>query len=118
MFCEKTYFNDSYNTPYFMLAVVGVINTIVLLIYDIFFYYFNRDISRIIIGFQKNIKNVENVFGFILDLILGLFCNMGIWLNIYYFTPCHFFICEYISEYIIYLMNANILKKNFIQPLI
>ena len=109
----KKYFNESYNTPYFMLTVVGSINAIVLLIYDIFAYYFNRDISGVIIGFQKNIKNALNFFGFILDLILGLFWNMGIWLTIYYFTPCHFFICEYISEYIIYLMNANDSNEKF-----
>ena len=109
----KKYFNESYNTPYFMLTVVGSINAIVLLIYDIFAYYFNRNISGVIIGFQKNIKNALNFFGFILDLILGLFWNMGIWLTIYYFTPCHFFICEYISEYIIYLMNANDSNEKF-----
>ena len=109
----KKYFNESYNTPYFMLTVVGSINAIVLLIYDILAYYFNRNISGVIIGFQKNIKNALNFFGFILDLILGLFWNMGIWLTIYYFTPCHFFICEYISEYIIYLMNANDSNEKF-----
>ena len=58
----KKYFNESYNTPYFMLTVVGSINAIVLLIYDIFAYYFNRNISGVIIGFQKNIKNALKFF--------------------------------------------------------
>ena len=32
---------------------------------------------------------------------------MGIWLTIYFFTPCHFFISDYISKYIEYLINNN-----------
>ena len=45
----------------------------------IFAYNFNREISGIIIGFQENITSVGNFFGFILDIILNFFWNLGIW---------------------------------------
>ena len=41
-----------------------------------------------------------------LEIILQLCWNLGIWLTIYYLTPCHYFISEYISEYIYYIQNA------------
>ena len=109
----KKYFNECYNTPFFLLTVIGTINAIALLIYDIFAYYFKRDISGVIIGFQENINNVADVFSFILDLILDFIWNIGIWLTIYYFTPCHFFISEYFSEFINYWMNSINSKEDF-----
>ena len=35
------------------------------------------------------------------------------WLTVYYFTPCHFFISEYFSEYINYWMNSINSKEDF-----
>ena len=109
----KKYFNECFNTPFFMLTIIGTINAIALLIYDIFVYFFKRDISGVIIGFQENINNIADVFAFILDLILDFIWNIGIWLTIYYFTPCHFFISEYFSEYINYSMNSINSKEDF-----
>ena len=99
--------NDFYKSPYFMMFIIGVVNTSLLIIYDIFAYNFNREISGIIIGFQENITSVGNFFGFILDIILNFFWNLGIWLTIYFFTPCHFFICEYINEYFRFMKDNN-----------
>ena len=65
--------NDFYKSPYFMMFIIGVVNTSLLIIYDIFAYNFNREISGIIIGFQENITSVGNFFGFILDIILNFF---------------------------------------------
>ena len=70
-------------------------------------YKFNRDISGIIIGFQKNIINVVNVLEFILDIAIKFIWNLGIWLTIYYFSPCHYFISGYISDYINYIIIAS-----------
>ena len=109
----KKYFNDYYNTPYFMLFIVGTINAFLLLLYDIFAYYFNKDISGVIIGFQKNIKNISDVFEFILDLILDFILNLGIQLTIYYFSPCHYFISEYCVQYINYLINSRKSNEDF-----
>ena len=94
----KKYMNDFNQIPYFIMSIIGPINSFLLLIFDIYAYYFYRDISGIIIGFQKNINNALNIFGFLFALILEFFANLGIWLTIYHFTPCHFFISEYIKE--------------------
>ena len=39
--------------------------------------------------------------------------NLGIWLTIYYFTPCHYFISECISEYAYYMVSAVDSKEEF-----
>ena len=83
--------------------MIGIINTALLLIFDIFAYFLNRDISGIIIGFQKNINSALNVFYFIGTLIFEFLWVLGIKLTIYYFTPCHFSLLEYIAEYISYI---------------
>jgi len=104
---KKKYMIDLSKSPYLMMFMIGIINSFLLFIYDIFAYNFNRDISGIIIGFQNNIKSVGNFFAFILDLILAFIWSLGIWLTIYFFTPCHFFICDYINEYIQYLIKYS-----------
>ena len=109
----KKYMVYFYNTPYFMIFIIGIINVFLLLVFDLFAYFFNREISGIIIGFKKNITSALNFFEFILDLIVEFIWNLGIWLTVYYFTPCHFFISEYISEYIYYMRNAFNSDDNF-----
>ena len=71
----------------------------------------NPDISGIISGFRDNIKSIGEAFLFILDLILQDIWNLGIWLTVYYLTPCHYFISEYISEYVYYMIEAR--DKNY-----
>ena len=102
----KRYMMKSFATPYFLMFTVGIINSTLLLIYDVFAYFLNKDVSGIIIGFQNNIQHVGHAFAYILDLIVQSFWIHGIWLTIYYFSPCHYFISEYISEYIYYIMTA------------
>ena len=99
----KKYMNDFYKTPYFIMFMIGIINTVLLLIFDIFAYFLNKDISGIIIGFQKNINSALKVFYFIGTLIFEFLWVLGIKLTIYYFTPCHFSLLEYIAEYISYI---------------
>ena len=109
----KKYMNDLYKTPYLMMLVIRIVDSLLLIIYDIIAYNFNRDLSGIIIGFKNNITSVGNFFAFVLDIILTFIWNLGIWLTVYYFSPCHFFISEYISEYIIYLSDIRTLKSDF-----
>ena len=42
----------------------------------------------------------------ILELFVQSLTSFGMWLTIYYFSPCHFFISEYIAEYILYIVSA------------
>ena len=88
---KKKYMSLFYNSPYFMMLVIGAVNIILVLIYDAFAYNLNPDISGIIIGLKININSVGNFFKF----------------------PCHYFISEYISEYIYYIMNAMDYDEDF-----
>ena len=109
----KKYMNVFYNSPYFMMSIIGVICSTSLIIFDLFAFFLNRDISGIIIGFQKNIINVVNVLEFILDIAIKFIWNLGIWLTIYYFSPCHYFISGYISDYINYIIIASNSSDDF-----
>ena len=107
----KNYMDEFYSNPYFMMFIIGLINVIFLLIYEIFAYYLNPNISGIIIGLQKNINSIGKIFLFFLDIILEFIWNLGILLVIYYYTPCHYFISEYISDYI-YFIKKYIFKED------
>ena len=103
---KKKYMDIYFHTPYFIMFVIGLINYIGLLIYDIIAYYVNPDVSGFIIGFNDNINSIESGFLLILDLILQCIWNLGIWLVIYYYTPCHIFIPELISQFIFYILDS------------
>ena len=109
----KICMNKFYKTPYFIMFYVGIINTIVLLIYDIIAYFTNPDISGIIIGFKDNIYNAGDFFLMVLDLFFEYLWNLGIWILIYYFSPCHYFIADYASEYIYFILKRFKKKDPF-----
>ena len=109
----KKYMINFFITPYFLMFIIGLLNSILILIYELFAYFINKDVSGITIGFQKNILDVGDVFLFILDLLVECIWNLGIWLTVYYLTPCHYFISEYISEYSYYIINAINGKEEF-----
>ena len=101
----KFYMNEYFKNPYFIMFYIGLIVTSFLLIYDTIAYFAKPDISGIIIGFQDNIKNVGDIFLFLLDLLLEYVWNLGIWLLIFYFSPCHYFISDYVSEFFYFVMK-------------
>ena len=94
----KKYMIQFIKTPYFLMFIIGITNIIFLIIFELFAYYLNSEISGIFISFWNNIKNAGDFFLFILDIIIQWIWNLGIWLTIYYLTPCHYFMSEYISE--------------------
>ena len=89
-----------------MMFVIGCVNVIIILIYDIIAYLVDNNNKGIINGLKLNITSAGKFFLMVLEIILQLCWNLGIWLTIYYLTPCHYFISEYISEYIYYIQNA------------
>ena len=109
----KKYMIIFYNTPYFTMSAIGAINAALVLIYDIFAYNLNTDASGVIIGFQLNITSAGNLFKFLIDLLVEFIWNIGIFLTIYYQTPCHYFISRYISEYIYYIIKATSSKEDY-----
>lgn len=86
---------------------LGLLASSLLLFYDIIAYFANPSVSGIIIGFRDNINNAGDFFLFLVDLLVEYIWNLGIWLVIYYFTPCHYFIPEYISEYFYYMLKVT-----------
>ena len=101
--------NISFNTPYFIMLIIGVIDGTLLLIFDIITFSVNPDNDGIIKGFNDSINNIGKVFALILYLILKFFQNLGFWLTIYYYSPCHTFISEYISNFVFYV--KEVIKK-------
>ena len=104
----RKYMTLYYDSPYNVMFYIGIITSLILIIYDIIMFAYDKDRSGIIVGFQNNIINISSFFLFILDIICEHLWNLGIWLTIYYLTPCHFIISESISEYIYYTIDSII----------
>lgn len=109
----KKYMILYFSTPYFLMVSVSIIVLVFLLIYDVIAYYLNPDISGVIEGFQKNIISARNFFLFLSDVLIQFIWNLGIWLTIYYLTPCHYFISSYIAEYFNYIVSATSSDDDF-----
>ena len=94
---------------------LGIISVIIIFIYDLIAFIIKgdkeSDISGVIFGFKKNFK-LLNILFILLDIILCFFWNAGIWLTLYYLTPCHFIISESLSEYFYYTIDY-ILHGNY-----
>ena len=103
---KRKYINLYFSTPYVMMLIIGLINTIVIFLYDLIAYNTNPDISGVIIGLKDNINSTGDGFLFILDLIIQCIWNLGFWLTIYYFSPCHTFISDFISNIFFYIKNS------------
>ena len=92
------------------MLIIGAIVCVPMLIYDIVAYFTKPDISGIIIGFKNNITSAKDFFLFFVETIFQFFANLGIFWTIYYFTPFHFIISEFISEifnYYIKMIQSN-----------
>ena len=106
----KLYLNIYFHSIYFIILSIGAIICIPFLIYDIIAFYVNKDASGVIIGFIDNIKDVKDFFLFLCELIFQLISCLGILWTIYYFTPFHFIVSEFLSELISYYIKMA--KKN------
>ena len=109
----KKYMNIFFKSPYFLMFSIGIIVSIVLLIVDLFLHNLNSGFDGIITGFQNNITSVSKFFIFVCGIIIEWIWCSGIWLTISYFTPCHYFVSEYISEYIYYIVKATSSNEGF-----
>ena len=109
----KKYMITFFKNPYFLMTTIGITNVILLLIYELFTYYLFPDYSGIFHGFGNMIHDAGDFFLFLLDLFVEGIWNLGIWLTVYYLTPCHYFISEYISEYSYFMITALEEKSGF-----
>ena len=102
----KKYLEAFFESPYYMLFIIGLINSTMLLLYDVIAFHINEDYSGVIKGFRDNVNSFMNFFYFFVELIFEFVSTIGIWLTIYYFTPCHFIISDFISEMIKYYIRV------------
>ena len=116
----KKYMNLYFDTPYNIMFKIGLILCIIIIIYEIIFYYYVNDYSGkysgIILAFKNNTNFADTsdtsdknnkffFFIFFISIILEFLYNLGIWLTIYYFNPCYFIISELFSECIHFIYN-------------
>ena len=104
----KKYLDKFCDSPYQIMLKIGIVSVIIIFIYDLIAFIINgdkdSDISGVIYGFKNNFK-LLNILFILLDIILCFFWNTGIWLTLYYLTPCHFIISESLSEYLYYTID-------------
>ena len=101
----KKYLSVYYYSLYFILLIMSTFSCFLMLFYDIVAFFANRKLSGIIVSFAENLNSVGSVFLFIVDLLFLFISNLGMFWTIYYFTPFHLIIVEFISELINYYIK-------------
>ena len=101
----KKYTKIYLHSIYYIALIIGAMVCVPMLIYDIIAYFTKPNISGIIIGLKNNITSVKDFFLLFVETIFQFFSNLGIFWTIYYFTPFHFIISEFISEIFNYYLR-------------
>ena len=97
-------------SPYYLMFSIGFISLITLIIYEIItclFLGINSEYNGIIRQIKKDFS-IMFILLSVFSTIMGLFWVGGIWLTIYYFSPCHFIINEVLTQFV-----TNLLDKRF-----
>ena len=109
--CGK-YYMDKYNkSPYFLMIIIGFVIGFILISISIIRYLVISE-SQIFQGFYDNIISRDSkkyIFFFLADIISQFIFNLGLWITVFYFTPCHTIISENMMEilYFIYDFKDN-----------
>ena len=109
----KKYLNIYIDGVYLFLFKMGITGLIPLIIYDIIAYSIGLDDNYH--GIIKTIYEGHiSILNFFLNLFSCLFFEIGLWLTIYYFSPCHFIILETLGDFfeIISLIIKNVDDKD------
>lgn len=104
----KKYLNTYMDDVYLFIFKLGLMGGIPFLIYDIISY--NYDIDKKYYGIISAIVKQEVPFtDFLIKFISSSIFDLGIWLIIYHFSPCHFLIYDIATEFfdIIYIIIQN-----------
>ena len=107
----KKYMLLYFHSPYNTMLYIGLINSCILIIYDVISFIYFKEYNGIIKGFQENF-NFSFIYIFSGIIFLEFLWNLGIWLTIYFFNPCYFIISESISETIYYIFDLLIYGNN------
>ena len=98
----KKYFNVHMGSPYYLMFIIGLISICLILPYEIITVIaFGKDtkFNGIFYQMEKNFQKTKLYpLIFIADVLSAFLWIAGIILTIYFFSPCHFIICESISQ--------------------
>ena len=98
----KRYFNVYMGSPYYLMFVIGLISICLIFPYEVITviaFGKNKSFNGIFYQMEKNFEKTSLYpLIFIGDIISAFLLIAGIILTIYFFTPCHFIICESISQ--------------------
>ena len=98
----KRYFNVYMGSPYYLMFVIGLISICLIFPYEVITviaFGKNTSFNGIFYQMEKNFEKTSLYpLIFIGDIISAFLWIAGIILTIYFFTPCHFIICESISQ--------------------
>jgi len=78
---------------------IGLINTCALLLFATITHFMNYDNNNENLKFFQVFSNVPILY-FIIDLFFSWLFEIGLWLSMYYFSPCYYFIFETISDFL------------------
>ena len=99
---SKRYFNVYMGSPYYLMFVIGLISICLIFPYEVITviaFGKNTSFNGIFYQMEKNFEKTSLYpLIFIGDIISAFLWIAGIILTIYFFTPCHFIICESISQ--------------------
>jgi hypothetical protein len=106
----KRYLNTFIDSIYSFLFKIGIVGLIPLTIYGIIISFVNID--------NNNIKIFQIFYDisfgiYLLDLFFSLLFEIGLWLTIYYFTPCHYIIYETIADFLEIILSELENKQSF-----
>ena len=106
------YIMDKFNqSAYLIMFVIGSFMDIILISIAIIKYLIISE-CQIFTGFSKNVNTVETLFWFLGDVVTQFLYHLGLWITVYYFTPCHTIISENMMEIICYIYDYKE-TKNF-----
>ena len=106
----KKYLNKYIDDIHLFLFKFGIIALVPFLIYDIIAYVSNADEKyHCIIRILKNFDSFY--FDIILKFIFNIFYCLGLWLTIYYFSPCHFIILITLKDFFDIICKSYIFKS-------
>ena len=105
----KRYLNSFIDNIYSFLFKIGIVGLIPLTIYGIIVSFTDINVK------YKIFQNFTNISPriYILDLFFSILFEIGVWLTIYYFTPCHYIIFECIADFLEIIVSELEDNKSF-----
>ena len=99
----KKYLNTYFDNLYFFVFKIGIIGLIIILLFASISLFIDMDEKYHLFQIFSNIE----IDIFLLDLLFSFLFELGLWLIIYYLTPCHYILYETIANFLEIILNNN-----------